>query len=324
MNRRDFLKGAALAAPMACTGCLTAESVGTSAMPWVKNWTFAQDWSAGGEMCVACPSVKSPLKVSFIADSHLNLRDDRDAANFKYLKRMGGEWSKTLTVKDAFAISMKKVREAKPDLVVFLGDTISFPSLQNVEFVMSEMKALGLPWLYIAGNHDWHFEGEVGVQSDLRAKWTSTRMKPLYQGNDPMAYSKVVGGVRFVLIDNTLYEVTPEQLAFYKAEASKGDPVCLCMHIPLWNPGQHWCTCASPEWGGAKDKWDEIEGRAKWPERASASTFAFREAVLATPNLVGCFAGHMHRWQASSWDGQLFFTATGAMGGDILNVTIGG
>jgi len=319
-DRRSFLKGAVCAAPLACAGCLAPKA--EERRP--TEFTFVQDGEFGGAMTVPCRTDGSPLKVSFIADSHLNLRDDRDRENFAYLKRMGGEWSKTLTVRDAFAMALEKVRKARADLVVLLGDTISFPSLKNVEFVMAEMNALGIPWLYISGNHDWHFEGEPGQQSDLRAKWTSTRMKSLYQGHAPMAYSKIVKGVRFVMIDNTLYEVDADQLAFFKAEAAKGDPVCLCTHIPIWNPGMGWCACASPDWGAKADEWSEIEGREKWPEKASETTFAFREAVLATPNLVGCFAGHNHRWQFSHWGGRLFVTATGAMGGDVLNVTFGG
>lgn len=327
MNRREFLKGAALAAPGVCAGCLSPDVAARhgGAMPWAKTFTFVQNWGHDGGMVLPCPALPEPLKVSFIADAHLNLHDDRDRENFDYLKRMAGaKWSETLTAKDGFAIALKKVREAKSDLVVLLGDAISFPALANIEFLASEMDALGVPWLYVSGNHDWHFEGEPGTQAELRAKWTSTRMRPLYQGNDPMAYSKVVKGVRFVLIDNTFYEVTPEQLAFYRAEAAKGDPVCLCTHIPLWNPGMGWCACASPEWGTKADFLHQIERREKWPERASASTFAFREAVLGTPNLVACFAGHIHRWQCAQWGGQIFVTATCAMGGDIFNVTIGG
>ena len=132
----------------------------------------------------------------------------------------------------------------------------------------------------------------------LRAEWTKKRLAPLYQGADPMMASRVVKGIRFVFIDNSLYEILPEQLAFWKQEAAKGEPVALMMHIPLYMPGYgpREAGCAHPEWGAKVDPHWKIERRPQWPEAGhTQTTFAFREAVFSTPNLLGVFVGHVHR-----------------------------
>lgn len=75
----------------------------------------------------------------------------------------------------------------------------------------------GVPWLYTAGNHYWHFEGDEGSDAEQRARWIEKRLLPLCKGEDPMAYAKKVGGVRFLMIDNSTYNVDGRQLEFRRA-----------------------------------------------------------------------------------------------------------
>ena len=185
----------------------------------------------------------------------------------------------------------------KVDFLALVGDIVSFPSEAGVEYVKRRLDESGLNWMYVSGNHDWHYEGLPGTEMALRAEWTKKRLAPLYQGADPMMASRVVKGIRFVFIDNSLYEILPEQLAFWKQEAAKGEPVALMMHIPLYMPGYgpREAGCAHPEWGAKVDPHWKIERRPQWPEAGhTQTTFAFREAVFSTPNLLGVFVGHDH------------------------------
>jgi hypothetical protein len=109
--------------------------------------------------------------------------------------------------------------------------------------------------------------------------------------------SRVVKGVRFVFIDNSLFEILPEQLDFWRKESAKGEPVALMMHCPLYMPGYgpREACCGHPGWCAAADELWEIERRPRWPEKGhTQTTFAFRDAVFATPNLLGVFVGHNH------------------------------
>ena len=55
-----------------------------------------------------------------------------------------------------------------------------------VEWARARLEASGVPYLYVAGNHDWHYEGLPGAEAALRAEWAEKRLKPLYQGRHPL------------------------------------------------------------------------------------------------------------------------------------------
>lgn len=134
--------------------------------------------------------------------------------------------------------------------------------------------------------------------------------------------SRVVKGVRFVAIDNSIYHVSEAQLAFWKAEAAKGDPVVLFMHVPLWLPGWGLFTCGNPDWGAARDPYAAVERRETWAPRQTPSTFAFRDAVLATPNLVGVFTGHEHTLMVGAERGKFLFSVPSNRDGAFLDVSL--
>lgn len=271
-------------------------------------------------MRISWPGMKEPMRMWIISDTHLSLRDSRDDEYADNYRRMGSgdpEINKT-----AFLKTLEKAKEQKPDILVLTGDIISFPTYANIEFVKQSLTECGLPWIYVAGNHDWHFEGVEGSDLEQREKWIAARLLPLYQGANPFYTSKVIKGVRLVMIDNSAYHILPEQVRFWKSEAAKGDPVCLCMHIPFWQEGWSVTTCACPTWGAATDPYWEIERRQRWDEKLSPATFEFRKAVLETPNLAGVFAGHEHCWQFAREKGQNLITVASNARGEFLPVTI--
>ena len=110
-----------------------------------------------------------------------------------------------------------------------------------------------IPCRYIAGNHDWHFEGSGPdiPQPELRRRWIK-KLAPLYAGENPDGYSVQAGGVNFVLIDNSANEISKEQLAFFKSELARGMPTILCAHIPLYvRGGSLGFSCGNPNFCAA-------------------------------------------------------------------------
>ena len=251
------------------------------------------------------PSFKGQCRFMVVGDSHLTIDDARGEPFQQYSGRMAKGYRSALHFRtgrpiaspDGFEFALAEAKKAKVDFLALVGDIVSFPTEAGVEYVRRRLDESGLNWMYISGNHDWHYEGLPGTEMALRAEWTKKRLAPLYQGADPMMASRVVKGIRFVFIDNSLYEILPEQLAFWKQEAAKGEPVALMMHIPLYMPGYgpREAGCAHPEWGAKVDPHWKIERRPQWPEAGhTQTTFAFREAVFSTPNLLGVFVGHDH------------------------------
>lgn len=308
-KRRDFLKNSALLGAMGAAMGMRANGVDRA--PSIGDWSYD-----GRTVRVRTPGVQGELRAWVIGDTHFALRDARDDAYADNYRRMG-QWG---AKKEPFEKMLAQAAKERPDILLLVGDIISFPTLANVEYVKAQLDACGIPWFYVAGNHDWHFEGMPGSDLAQRADWTVKRLTPLYQGANPLMASRVVKGVRIVAIDNSAYHVLPEQVEFWKSEAAKGDPIALMMHIPFWHPGWSVTSCACPTWGAATDPYWEIERREQWAERLTPSTFAFRRAVFETQNLVGVFTGHHHRLQFAEAEGKACFGTPSNRGGEFLDI----
>lgn len=311
MNRREFL--AAGASALTALACKAHDKAADRATAREKTFSFD-----GKVVRIPFPGVEKTLNALVVGDTHFALHDERDNAYAGCYKRMAAY----KTQKEPFQKMLAQAKADKIDLLMLVGDIISFPTLANVEFVKSQLDACGLPWMYTAGNHDWHFEGLPGKDLALRGDWIAKRLLPFYQGENPLMYSRMVNGVRIVAIDNSAYHILPEQVAFWKTEAAKGAPTVLMMHIPFWHEGWDVTTCACPAWGAAADPYHEIERRELWAKKLTPATFEFRRAVFSTPNLAGIFTGHEHALQFAHAEGQNCFGVPAGRKGAHLAVKI--
>lgn len=306
MKRRTFFRSLAAASlgmhltstTLRGAACLDGgEAAGTGV-----RGAFALD---GDRVRFFSAAFAKPLRVMMLADTHLFRDDERGAEYRQFSARMAGAYNQTRHYRtgattcpeQSFEQALATAREAEVDLVALLGDIFSFPSEAAVEWALGRLEAAGLPYLYVAGNHDWHYEGMPGSSAELRATWIEQRLRPLYQGADPLMAVREVQGVRFVTIDDSCYEILPAQLEFFRAQVATGQPMVLLMHIPLYAPGRSvGYGCGHPDWGAAADRNHEIERRPRWPESGhNATTLAFHREVFDAPNLLGVFAGHIHR-----------------------------
>ncbi|MEM9143269.1 MAG: metallophosphoesterase, partial [Bacteroidota bacterium] len=160
-----------------------------------------------------------------------------------------------------------------------------------------KLKDTGIPYIYVAGNHDWHYEGMDGPLDVLRDTWITNRLLPLYQGNHPLMTAYDVKGIRFLAVDNSTYGINADQLAFFLEQVATDLPLVLLVHIPMYAPGKNVSFgCGNPNWGAATDRNYKIERRPKWPESGhTQTTLDFHKAVFNAPNLLGVFSGHIHQ-----------------------------
>jgi predicted phosphodiesterase len=188
-------------------------------------------------------------------------------------------------------------KDSKVDLLSLPGDLFSFPSESAIDWVSQKLSEAGVPYQYVAGNHDWHYEGMEGSLTDLRNQWIDRRLKPLYQGEHPLMTVKEIGGVRFVALDNSTYEILPEQLTFFREQVKSGKPLVLFVHIPLYAPGRSvGFGCGHPKWGWDADENYKLERRPRWPKAGhTETTLSFHKEVFAAPNMLGIFCGHTHK-----------------------------
>ena len=246
--------------------------------------------------------LEKPFKVLFAADCHITIEDERGKPYCSYAKRMGGwtveseNYGKSNGREQALITSLKKAKENGVEFVILGGDVINFPSQASVDLVLQIMNNSDIPWTFISGNHDWHYEGEKGTSAELRSKWHKESLLPLYQNKNSMYSSHILNSINFVSIDNSLFEITKEQLLFFKDQIKQKYPIILSMHIPLYLPGHNIdYGYGSPNWNKSNDGYYEIERREPWPEKGHNETiYAFRYLVFNSSNVIGICAGHTH------------------------------
>lgn len=326
ITRRGFLTATSAAAMAAGFSTRTAAQdplAGVSAGARDSRVTFAID---DHRVRFFSPAVREPVRLVVVADTHLFRDDERGAAYHAFSSRMARAYNRTTHVRTgdptnpetAFDEALAFAREQRADLVALAGDTFSFPSEAAVEWALGRLQTSGLPYVYTAGNHDWHYEGLPGSLDDLRRTWIGQRLRPLYQDQDPWMGVRQVKGVRVVTIDNSTYGIQPAQLTFFRAQVATGAPLILIMHIPMYAPGRPVSYgCGHPEWGAASDRNFDLERRPRWPEGGHTEvTMTFRREVLATPNLIGVLAGHIHKPSVDVMNGvPQVVTAANAEGG---------
>lgn len=241
-----------------------------------------------------------------ITDTHLSMDDERGQSFNEFSGRMAGVYSVNshfrtsdeVATKESFTEILSLAKEEEADMIALSGDIFSFPSEAAIEWACKMLTDTGIPFAYIAGNHDWHYEGMKGSSQSLREEWTEKRLKPMYQGNHPLYASYDINGTRIVCIDNSTYEILPEQLDFFRKQNNSGLALILMMHIPLYVPGRGLgFGCGHPQWGSESDKGFEIERREKWREGGhTETTMTFHKEVFMSENILCILAGHTHRY----------------------------
>ncbi|QGY42387.1 metallophosphoesterase [Maribellus comscasis] len=300
MKRRNFLKATTLAG-LVFTFPQVLSANNQKATKEIRD-TFSL---TGNKASIYTNSNVKTTRIFHITDTHLSLDDERGGTFKEFSKRMAGayksntqfETGEQVTTIQSFEQTLQRAKEEKADFLALTGDIFSFPSEAAIEWVSEKLEKTGIPYGYIAGNHDWHYEGMIGSSNDLRKTWTEKRLKPLYQKNNPLFASYELNGLQLIFIDDSTYEIEPEQLIFLKEQIKSDKPFLLFLHIPLYIPGRSMgYGCANPEWGAKSDKNYELERRDQWRKSGhTETTFHFYNEVFNAPNLLGVFAGHTHQ-----------------------------
>ncbi len=263
---------------------------------------------------IAINGLKETTKILHMADSHVSVSDKEEEKYHKYSARMDNAYKsvphyktgKNTTPVHSFLELMELAKNQNVDMVALTGDIINNPSNSSVKFVLESLLKTGIPSVYIAGNHDWHYEGMNGAMATLRQTWIKNRLLPLYRGSNPFYSSHIIGGINFIAIDNSTYQINEEQLIYFKEQTTLSIPIVLLMHIPLYLPKDaerdNIATCGDPRWGWDTDKNYEIEKRERWsPDGNLPSTIQFLEFAKSSTNLVAIIVGHTHRPRADKF-----------------------
>ncbi len=115
--------------------------------------------------------------------------------------------------------------------ILHTGDMIDFLSESNFAFLDTHFA--DLDYMYAAGNHDFcHWVGRA--KEDYAYKWEMIQRIAPHIRSNLYFDSRIIGGVNFVTLDDSYYLISDGQTEMLKAEAAKGYPILLAMHVPLY------------------------------------------------------------------------------------------
>lgn len=261
-------------------------------------------------------SESSALSVFHITDSHVSLHDEHPGHTTRMFRAMAHTVDRIshmpTTPREEFVRLLQMACQRKVDLIALGGDILNFPTQEGVAWVLEQLEGpgCGIPFMYTAGNHDWHEEyldADRPYDSQRLPQLQST-LRPLFDRSvapQQQLYGHArIKGVDVLFVDNSNHQVNEEQLAFVQRHLDRGTlaPALILMHMPLPLPGLDLPPkkcCGHPNWGADSDELWVMEGRSRWPEEGNLrSTGDFLKLVQAeaTPSgrLVALLTGHVH------------------------------
>ena len=289
-SRRDFLRLSALSA---------GTVVATSALP-----SFADDPSVfpkrgGAERLVLAYQhipigLKEPFSILHISDTHLSAAYPNEADGADKMKSMarrtctfGGRQEEAL--RDSLAWAKDNV-----DYVLHTGDLIDWQSEANFDLVK---KYYGSTMFGSMGNHEFYtyLPGEKHTWQEPFKERSWRLLKENYP-IDARFSAKVINGVNFICLDDVFGTVQPDQVERFRAEAGKGLPMILCMHVPFHTPAI-WRASAkfwrrSGKFGAASVAPDARGDYKRQLE--DPVTRDFIAYLKGEPLLKGILTGHLH------------------------------
>ena len=244
-----------------------------------------------------------PFTLYHISDSHICLADERDNERKNKLAKSrandftGGHPERlTQYAEEQFT----HVRESGAPLI-YTGDFCDFVSEANLDY--AEKLFSSLDAFVCAGNHEYsQYVGEAWEDEPYKAM-SFERVNAAFPNNDIWYAERMIGGVRFVAIDNNYYYVLPEQLERFRAALADGVPVVLCVHNPLYSENTYEVIMKdkSPDdppylCGCPYDLLLNLNDHRRRQQTTNEVTKAFVDLCESAPNLKAILGGHLHRF----------------------------
>ena len=298
MNRRQFIGGlGGLVAVSGLPGCKT-----TSDELFAKRGCFERLSIAYAHIHAGATS---PFSVLHISDTHLTAAYGNESTNRQRLARwrtvtFGGRQEEALRDSIAWA-------KEHADYILHTGDLIDFQSEANYDLARAAFFKAGengdpdWPGIHMLalGNHEyspemWLGEDKCTCDDAWRATYAPSVAKGY--GRDDLSFAAtVVNGVNFITLDDVFGTVSAAQVEKFRAEAKKGLPIILCMHVPFFTDS---IWLAHEVFWRNREKFSEktvaeVRGDLK-RQREDPVTRDFLAYLKGEPLLKGILAGHLH------------------------------
>ena len=231
-----------------------------------------------------------PFGLLQITDSHI-ARGDLTGGRRQRIFDVNGEGSSERNFFAAMEYAKKNGLT-----VLHTGDIIDFFSQENFDFIDKYFSDEDI--VFAAGNHDFcHCVGKA--KEDHAYKWEKIKEIAPHIKTNMYFSSRVINGVNIVTLDNSYYLISEGQTEMLTAEAAKGYPIILSVHVPFYteklaaevmreNPCAYLC-------GAPTELLETYEPHRKAQQTPDAATLAAIDYIKSEPLIKAVFAGHVHR-----------------------------
>ena len=234
-----------------------------------------------------------PFSVLHISDTHLTEAYPHENEKLDFAERrrrtFGGRQQEALRDSLAWA-------KANDDYVLHTGDLIDFQTEANFDLVR-RFYGDAPDRFGATGNHEYQRRmREEGIRPTAEYNALSAEAFAKVYPFDTTFRSVVAGGVNFIALEQVYGFVTARQVERFRAEAARGLPIVLCMHVPfftdfIWRAsvrfwrerGRKFASAAVPEAKG--DMKRQLEDPV---------TRDFIAYLKSEPLLKAVLAGHLH------------------------------
>lgn len=247
------------------------------------------------EETVTIAGIAQEYDFFLIADTHISLCDDRDAALLEkaQTRREAFERESKKTAVRTFHNLMTESNRNASDLTIFAGDITDSAMYASIDFVQKETQRLRMPYLYVTGNHDFEYGKEYFSKKAykkyfprLKNLTKTSRQYAIYEFDD-----LIVAGIND---KNNQFDQKAVQALLPYINGTK--PVILVTHVPF--QPQYKDSALERQ---ADDIWGRSEnGRCRvllgeTACRPNQTTQKLLDAVFAKDSAVAAvFAGHIH------------------------------
>ena len=243
--------------------------------------------------------LQTPVRLLHVTDSHICLANEADAAYdpelIDHAKQRGDAFGGEAQVESYFEQAMDYARrEGIP--MLHTGDL--YDCMTEANFAYMEKALASVDSIYAAGNHDFcHFVGRA--IEDYQYKWENLRRVQPHVKQNLYFDSRIIGGVNIVTLDDGYYLFNKGQKEMLRAEAAKGYPIVLCMHVPLYTPKlaelilEH-NPCAYVT-GAPREMYTKYPNDRRLQQNPDRATLEMIEYIKSEPMIRLIVAGHVHR-----------------------------
>lgn len=258
--------------------------------------------------------IKNPVKLLQITDSHIT-RDEPEGSVRECIFENAEE----------YLLAALKYAKENNLTVLHTGDVFDHISAGNFDFFKKAFS--DIDYIYAAGNHDFcHFVG----RADETYEYKCMQLKKVapHIKNNLFFYSRIIGGVNIVTLDNSFYLISEGQLELLRAEVAKGYPMILAMHIPIYGENlakdrlDRGDPCAYVV-GAPEELLVNYPEDRKLQQTPDSATIKAIEYIKNEPLIKALITGHNHiNFEENITDTLVQYTTHGSFAGYIREITI--